>query len=175
MVYEQPLLVIQDETPMYVTMYSIACAYAHSGSLVESFGIKREEIAFTFPAAVCQSFAIELFLKFFFVVDFPEIHSRNDLKKHNVIFKPSGSKGHGYSALWDMISPNYQDQIAQQARVNNQQFRQQLLDIGDDPFVKWRYIHEEDGIHLLPLGMIKGVADAFGYAAEGVMKERRKK
>jgi hypothetical protein len=136
-------------------------------------GETRNEIEFTFPATVCQAFAIELFLKFFLVVDFPEIRGKKDLGKHNVTFKPSGSKGHGYSALWDMIPPNYQEKIAHQTQINKQQFRQQLLDIGDDPFVKWRYVHEEHGIHLLPLGLIKRVADALGYAAEGVMKERR--
>lgn len=159
---------------MYLIMYSIANAYGCSGNLVESHGVARDEIAFTFPATVCQAFAIELLLKFFLVVDFPEICGKKDLRKHNVTFKPPGSKGHGYSALWDMILPSYQDKIAKQARVNKQQFRQQLLAIGDDPFVKWRYVHEEDGIHLLPLGMIKQVADALGYAAESVMKERRK-
>ena len=56
--------------------------------------------------------------------------------------------------------------------MSEQQFRQQLLHIGDDPFVKWRYVHEEHGIHLLPVAAIKQVADALGYTANDVMKAK---
>jgi len=152
--------------PMYRVMYSIACAYGNSGTLIESHGEKVDEIEYIFPAVVCQAFAIELLLKFFFYLDHPEIRGKQDFTKHT---KPSS---HRNSELWDMVRPSYRQEIAQRAKVNEQQFRQQLIDIGDDPFVKWRYVHEQHGIDLLPVDAIKRVADALGYTANDVMKEK---
>lgn len=165
----QPLIVIPDESPMFHSIHMIACTYAHSGTLLERHGDTCSIGAFLFPAVVCQSFAIELFLKFFLVVDHPSIISKEDLVKHNINFKPKGSKGHGYSALWDMIQPHHQTKIAAKAKVGIRGFRQLLLDIGDDPFVQWRYVHEERDMKMLPLELIKQVTDALGYSAQDLM------
>ena len=140
------LVVVNDDTPMYRAIYSIACAYANSGTLIESHGNNLEEIAYIFPSVVCQAFSIELFLKFFFYIDHPKIRGKQDFTEHT---KPGS---HRNSELWDKVQPYYRDKIVHQARMSEQQFRQQLLYIGDDPFVKWRYVHEEHGIHLLQIG-----------------------
>lgn len=160
----QPFVVIQGDEPMYQDMYSNACAYANAGTLIESHGERVDEFAYIFPAVVCQAFAIELFLKFFYYLDHPEIRGKQDFTKHT---KPGS---HLNSGLWDRLQSSYRQKIAQQAKVSEQQFRQQLIDIGDDPFVKWRYVHEHHGIDLLPLGAIKQIAGALGYTANEVMK-----
>jgi hypothetical protein len=161
----QPFVVIHDDEPMYRNMYFIACAYANSGTLIESHGERVNEIEYLFPAVVCQAFAIELFLKFFYYLDHPEIRSKQDFTKQTKL------DTHFNSELWDMLQSSYRQKIAQQAKVNEQQFRQQLMDIGDNPFVKWRYVHEQHGIDLLPLGTIKQVVSALGYTANEVMKQ----
>lgn len=161
----QPFVVIHDDEPMYRSMYFIACAYANSGTLIESRGERIDEIEYIFPAVVCQAFAIELFLKFFYYLDHPEIRGKQDFTKKT---KPGN---HLNSKLWDRLHSSYRQKVAQQAKVNEQQFRQQLMDIGDDPFVKWRYVHEQHGIDLLPVGTIKQIVSALGYTANEVMKQ----
>lgn len=161
----QPFVVIHEDEPMYRDMYFIACAYANAGTLIESHGERIDKFAYIFPAVVCQAFAIELFLKFFYYLDHPEIRGKQDFTKRT---KPGN---HHNSKLWDRLQSSYRQKVAQQAKVNEQQFRQQLIDIGDDPFVKWRYVHEQHGIDLLPIGTIKQIADALGYTANEIMKQ----
>lgn len=66
------LLVPSDDPHDPEALYAIATAYAHAGHIVSAHGNESDQIAFTFPAIVCSSFALELFLKFFQMVDLIE-------------------------------------------------------------------------------------------------------
>lgn len=70
-------------------LYAIATAYAHAGLLVSAAGEQDDPMEMAFPAAVCSSFAIELFLKLFVLLAIP---------------LPAGSKppkfGHHLGDLW---------------------------------------------------------------------------
>lgn len=172
----QPLLVLPDDSPMFESLYAIGCAYGHSAKLIEEYGDRTGAIAFVFPATVCQAFAVELFLKFFLVLDHPSICGRDDLKPHGISLK---KHGHSHSSMWDDVPSNYQAVIATNykaasgALVNAAQFRQKLLEIDDNPFVKWRYVHEEHDWSFLRQDQIQLVVDALRLAAEQQMKNRR--
>ena len=66
------LVLIADESKDYKALYVIATAYAHSGLLISSQGKETVRPEFSFPAIVCSSFAIELFLKFFLMLESTE-------------------------------------------------------------------------------------------------------
>ena len=162
------MLVVQDlETPMFETMFTLACAYNESARLI----LENEDknISFVFPAAMNFAFSIELFLKFFLILDYPEIRSKEDLvgNRINLI------KGHSLSALWDSVGIDYKNEIVSKYQeihkefMSDSKFREFLaLELYDNPFVKWRYVYEEDeGINVLNLDLIKKVNDSLGYSA----------
>ena len=101
---------------------------------------------FIAPAIMCQSFAVELLLKFFLVVDHPAAKSVDDLKTAGV-----NLRCHKYSELFDQLTQATKGKIANTyAAVSGKQtdaagFRNALIAQGDDPFVYWRYIYEKSG------------------------------
>ena len=170
------VIVQDDKTPMYETMYSMACVYAHSSKLINSQVENKEGIGFISPSALCQTFSIELFLKFYLVIDYPEIYCKDDFLKHEV-----NIRGHAYCALWDAIEVKYRKKVVSHFRglhgevVDEQKFREiLLLELGDDPFVKWRYIHEEKGVNFLNIPLFAKVNDALGFSAQEIMNEKTK-
>ncbi|MCX7173436.1 MAG: hypothetical protein NT159_05860 [Proteobacteria bacterium] len=168
------LLLVPGETPLdYRALYAIATAYAHSGLLISSHGEKHDRIEFFFPAIVCSSFAIELFMKFFLMLD--QTNKEPADRKHN--------SGHKLGELWKKINPEHQRLIAgmfgnstatphlNAADRRIELFVEALTDIGDAPFMKWRYAYELGEIGLMSHAAIAKVLDALGHAAEYIMKE----
>jgi hypothetical protein len=167
------LVIIQDEgKSMYETLFSMACAYAHSGNLIEEHTYKQELIDYIFPSVVCNTFAIELFLKFYLIVDNSKAITGKDIKDIKKI-------KHDYSLLWNKIQPHYQEEIIRYYNINNntqyteRAFRQSLIDIGDKAFTKWRYMHEfEDFMTVLEIEKIKKILNALGESAQSIMNKK---
>lgn len=161
---------------MYESIFTFACTYAHSANLIETHGEETDKVAFLFPATVCQAFAIELFLKFFIVVDHPAICCKDDLKDHDISFQ---KLGHSCSKMWDAVPAHHQAEVVKHykersgASISEKQFRERLLEIDDNPFVKWRYVHEENGFSFLRQDQLKLVTNALGYAAQSRMNQIR--
>lgn len=153
-----------------LALHAIATAYARAGLLVSDYGHHREEMAFTFPAVVCSSFALELFLKFFLMVD--------------LIDKGGSSKvsfGHAIFPLWAKVAPPHKALVAgffgHSGSVPNttgvdsrlQSFERALTTLGKQPFVQWRYAHEMSGPQFMSHATISAVVDAFWRAADYVV------
>jgi hypothetical protein len=159
----------------FSALYSIATAYARSGVLLNGHASEDDQITFAFPAMVCSSFAIELFLKFFLTIDNAD---SPDMPQDD-------RKGHYLKKLWERIKPGNQDLIASMFRnhshvpttagltTRKSLFLDALTGIGDAPFIEWRYAYEIKKPTLMSQGAIEEVLDAVGYAAEHVMKERK--
>jgi hypothetical protein len=157
----------------YSALYAIAIAYAHSGLLISEQGKAIDRPEFSFPAIVCSSFAIELFLKFFVAFERAE---RGDVS--------AIGKTHGLPDLWKKISPKNQEIIAGMYRNSSREpsfsapelrieiFLAALNGIGAAPFVKWRYAHELEDVTFMSHASISEVVDALGKAAEYRMKQR---
>lgn len=169
------LLLIPDESQVdYAALYAIATAYAHSGLLISAHGKETDRPEFSFPAVVCASFAIELFLKFFLMLERAE--SEDTSSKHK--------SGHLVGELWKKIRPAHQALIAGMFRNSTgvpllnasvrriELFVEALMHVGEAPFLKWRYAHELVDDTLMSHAAINEVLDALGYAANYVMKER---
>ncbi|WP_150113181.1 hypothetical protein [Methylobacter tundripaludum] len=167
------LVLIPDNSYLdYQALYAIATAYAHSGLVISDHGKKADRPEFSFPAVVCSSFAIELFLKFFLMLE----------KAENAESPEKHESGHHISQLWNKIRPDHQALIAGMLRNKTGEphlnasarrielFLEALSHVGDAPFIKWRYIHELDATTIMSHAAINEVLDALGYAADYVMK-----
>lgn len=158
----------------FAAIYAIATAYAHSGLLISNRGNETNRLEFSFPAIVCSSFAIELFLKFFLMLERAESEEPS--------LKPKS--GHILGQLWKKISPEHQALIAGMFRNKSgvpllnasdrriELFVEALTNLGEKPFVEWRYVHELVEPSLMSHAAINEVLDALGYAADYVMKEK---
>jgi hypothetical protein len=157
------------KTPMFETMFSMACTYSSSSGVLKSKIKEEDKYEFFFPSVVCSAFSIELFLKFFHLIDFPEVFTKNDFNKFNI-----NIRAHTFSVLWDSLNASYKEEIVGQFRRvggfarDANEFRRVLVEeLGDNPFVKWRYIHEEDeGHYWMNLDLVGYVNDAFGHCAQ---------
>lgn len=172
------LVLIPDNSYLdYQALYAIATAYAHSGLVISEHGKKADRPEFSFPAVVCSSFAIELFLKFFLMLE----------KAEDVESPEKHEYGHYISKLWKKIRPDHQTLIAGMFRnktgepllnASDRQielFLEALSHVGgskDSPFMEWRYVHELDATTVMSHAAINEVLDALGYAANFVMKEK---
>ncbi len=81
--------------------------------------------------------------------------------------------GHKYTALFDKISNKHRRDIADQFSVisgkttTEAEFRGILQqELGDDPFVKWRYVYEASSNQFLDIQLLNRVTDAIGKCAE---------
>lgn len=169
------LVVVPGDAHDFHALYAIATAYAHSGTLLNNHAAKTKHFEFAFPAMVCSSFAIELFLKFFLTLG----------NVDNPTLPQDARRGHLLQKLWERIKPDSQDLIASMFRnplhtpvteglaTRKELFHEALTNIGDAPFVEWRYAYEMERPILMSQGAVADILDAVGYAAEYAMKERR--
>lgn len=168
-------LVPDDSKTDYTSIYAVATAYAHSGLMLNEYADKEQAFEFAFPAMVCSSFALELFMKFFLTLGNSENPGGPESSRH----------GHKLGELWARLKPEHQDLIAGMHQNTTGQpftnaldrrkelFLERLEEVGESPFIKWRYVHEVAEPTLMSHGAILKVLDALGHAAEFVMKERR--
>lgn len=170
------LLVPGDSRLDFTALYGIATAYAHAGMIVSDHGHRTKHPEYAFPAVVCSSFAIELFLKFFLMVDRVE---RGDTSQQP-------DRGHTIPSLWSKVTQRHKLLIAGMFKndtgephttgpeIRLQMFEEALAYLGDKPFVQWRYVHELAEHKLMSHEAINLVVDALGYAAAYLVKNARK-
>lgn len=125
-------------------LFKLAEAYVISALNTRETGQSAKNFYLAAPMIMCQSFAVELLLKFFLATDHPSATTVDDLKKDGV-----NLKCHKYSELFDQLLPETKDKIANKfAELSGKQasvkdFRDALIAQGDEPFVDWRYIYEK--------------------------------
>lgn len=153
------------------TLFNLAHAYARAANTSwESIGATGDA-DFAAPAIMCQSFAIELLLKFFLAIDHPLVTTVEELKNTGVKLKC-----HKYSELFDQLLPATKEKIAKSftslsgKRTDTDGFREALIAQGNDPFVNWRYVYETDGFSHFDNQAFLWVMHSLGKAAEA---ERR--
>lgn len=168
-------LIPDDHKTDYVSIYAIANAYAQSGLMLNEYADAEEAIEFAFPAMVCSSFALELFMKFFLTLANAEVAGA----------PPANRRGHELDVLWARLKPAHQDLIAGMHQNKTGQpftnaldrrkefFLEALKDVGESPFIKWRYVHEVAEPTLMSHSAILKVLDALAQAARHLMRELR--
>ncbi len=122
------------------------------------------------PAIMCKSFSIELLLKLFIVYSYPNIKSKDDIDSSGVSLH-----GHKYSVLYDRINHRLRTEIAKLftavlgIETDETKFREKLIEIGDDPFVYWRYVYEK-GESKFNSDLAEKILRALGRAAAESVK-----
>jgi len=151
----------------YQAIFAIAMAYAQSGLVLSDRAHRSHQTEFVFPAVVCSSFSIELFLKAFITYE-------NTEKPQNSREKASG---HTLSGLWEKISLQRRNLIVGMFRnpggrpqenaseTCSKLFAQALDEVGTQPFVKWRYAYEIDGPELMSHAALVELTNALSGAA----------
>jgi phospholipase/lecithinase/hemolysin len=148
------------------TLFNIAHAYARSADNNWATLESTQDPDFAAPAIMCQSFAVELLLKFFLAIDHPTAKTIDELKNAGAQLRC-----HKYSELFDQLTQSTKDKIAgafsrlSGKATNAAAFRKALVAQGDDPFVYWRYIYEE-GLSHFDRVAFNLITDALGKAAE---------
>lgn len=149
------------------TLFNMAHAYARASDASWNQLAATSDADFAGPAIMCQSFAVELLLKFFLAVDHPAATTTDDLKTAGVKLKC-----HRYSELFDQLNVATRAKIAAAysvvagAPVDSDGFRAALVEQGDDPFVYWRYVYESAGVSHFDKHRFDMVTDGLGRAAE---------
>lgn len=149
------------------TLFNIANAYAKIADHSIRAITTEKNADFAAPAIMCQSFAVELLLKFFLAVDHPSTSTTEQLKAAGVKLNC-----HKYDELFDQLQQQTKDKIASAYEnivdrpASAAEFRQALLTQGDDPFVYWRYIYEtQDQVSHFNVQDFLNVLNALGNAA----------
>jgi len=172
-----PLLILQPgENGLDLdALFAMARAYSQAGLLISDYGHHRDEPVFAFPAVVCAGFAIELYLKFFWMLGHVESGAEGNIK----------TIGHKLPELWGRLQEKYHVIIAGMHRNKSGKplddaiemrvslFLKTLNEIGDSPFVKWRYAHELTGIGHMSHAVIQEILNALEQAAIYVMRDRQ--
>lgn len=156
-------------------IFAIAQAYASAGLLISDYGHHREAPVFAFPAVVCAGFAIELYFKFFLMLGYVESGE----------VTVAQTREHKLPKLWEKLQPRHRILIAGMHRnksgkpldttieLRMELFFKALNEIGDSPFVRWRYAHELTDIGHMSHAVIQEVLDALENAAVYMVRERQ--
>ena len=161
---------------IHSVLFNIAHAYERAGRKAWDELTSTKDADFCGPAVMCQTFAIELLLKFFIASDHPHATKFADLSRLGV-----NLRGHDLPDLWDRISVAQRVAIAETwsrmftPALTPQAYREKLTSLGDDPFVRWRYIYESKGDSRLDAELLGRIADSLGKAAERVRKQQSKR
>jgi hypothetical protein len=161
-------------TPLFNTLFTQANFYNQGSQVVLGHGQATNNVGLAAPAILCQSFAIELLLKCFLLLPHQKVQKFGELKALGV-----DVRGHIYSSLFDRIDRRFQGLIAGEfskrsgVATDAAAFRGHLVELGDEPFVIWRYVYEKPQDTYLNLELFGLVADALGVTADQEVKAAR--
>lgn len=166
---KQPLLIISDGDNVN-DIFHIASAYNRAGRLIDDESVKTDDYSFIFPSIVCQSFAIELFLKFFIYFDKKQFELERE-------FSNKSKLGHKFTNLWDKVSDTYKNEIsvhytnASKINTSPNEMRSLLIKVDENSFVTWRYPYENKGFTNMHIDDIKLISDVLHSASYQVIKK----
>lgn len=159
----------------YSALFNMANSYNQAAEMALSSIASTGNADFAGPAIMCRSFAIELLLKFFIAVQYPDKKFK-ELKVAGISLR-----GHTYSSLFDRIEHTVQQAIADTyskqsgTSIDVAGFRDLLIALGDEPFVTWRYIYEAEGTSHLDPRLLASVTRVLGLAAQDIVRAVRSK
>lgn len=166
------LLLVPGDTVDVNAIFSFAVAYADAGILVSDRGHHLQRVELAFPAMVCCSFALELFLKFFIAK-----------QRVDANLRPKWPQSHDIAELWRKVSDSNKNLIAgmfkngtgvpmtQGVQFMRERFEVALNEVGESPFIKWRYAFGLSEGSLMSHQILSEVVDAFGYAAQYLLSQ----
>ncbi|KGM54406.1 hypothetical protein N800_02860 [Lysobacter daejeonensis GH1-9] len=153
--------------PLYQTIYDLAAAFREVGAGSVQSIQKSQNADFFVPAVVNTAFAVELLLKFFIVATNPDL-TYAELKARGL-----HPHGHKYSELWDRLHPKFRGAVLAEYSMLTQagsllpDIPLVLAELGDVPFVDWRYPFEDPAYRELDYGKLEKIAVAMLRVGRG--------
>jgi hypothetical protein len=153
--------------PLYQMIYDLATNFREVGAASLQAIHERQNADFFIPAAVNTAFAVELLLKFFLVSAYPDL-TYSELKARTL-----HPHGHKYLELWDKLHPKFRAAIlAEYSMISRAgsvlpDVRALLEELGDAPFVDWRYPFENSDYRELDYGTLEQLAEAMLRVGKG--------
>lgn len=164
----------ENPRPLYQTIYELAATFREVGASAVQTILHRQNADFFIPAAVNTAFAVELLLKFFIVAANPDL-TYAELKGRGL-----HPHGHKYSELWGRLHPKFRGAILAEYSMLSQagsvlpDIPAVLSELGDAPFVDWRYPFENPTYRELDYGKLELVADAMLRVGQGACRRLAK-
>lgn len=173
---EQMLLALPPRS-LRKTIFGFALAYSSTATLALNSVHASGNADYCAPAIVCQSFAIELLLKFLIINDHPHGKTFQQLKNDGMTFGGVRGRGlHGYTALFDQLSVETKGKLVRAytdisgINTSQEEFGAALVSSGEEPFVKWRYIYEGTSMSNFHPLKIASVLQALGEVASAELQ-----
>jgi hypothetical protein len=158
---------------LYQTIFDLAETYNRVSLVSRNMVSQFNDANFLGPAIVLRSFAAELLLKFLVSVQHPT-------KTYaELVAMGLEMRGHLYSELFNRVAPLVRDRIAQRFESSSgssttaAQFRDRLIEIGDKPFVEWRYPFEDPTHRFFDIELFDVIVDSIGSVAMDEIKKAR--
>lgn len=158
--------------PLYRTLFNLAECYNQSAEITITQIKVKNNADYAAPAIMSRSFSVELLLKFFIVASNLDMLKKPMPEKLNRMLR-----GHKYTELHDKISDRFKKSIAEtySQRTGNsigaQDFRALLVEIGNDPFVGWRYVYESSEHKYIDMKLLALIVDSLGVTAQATVRE----
>ncbi|MFC5569687.1 hypothetical protein ACFPN1_06395 [Lysobacter yangpyeongensis] len=155
-------------------IYDLAATFADIGAGAVQSIVQKQNGDFFVPAAVNTAFAVELLLKFFIVAANPDL-TYAELKAAGL-----HPHGHKYSQLWAGLHPKFRAAILAEYSMLTQagsvlpDIPAVLAELGDAPFIDWRYPFEDTAYRELDYGKLEHVAGAMLRVGRGACRRLAK-
>lgn len=117
------------------------------------------------PAIICQTFAIELLLKFFIVAEHADAADETVFARLGLDLR-----GHRCVTLYERLSADSCSTLeaafaTRRSSTMPTSLRDALVALGDDLFFKWRYVYEGSGPLAMDKALLDCVTDTLGACA----------
>jgi hypothetical protein len=159
--------------PMYKKMFN------HANGLNKGFILLSENIFegkkdgdYIGPSVLCSTLCIEILLKCLQLVKYEDIFTEDDLK--NKCIKVNE---HKYSEIFKRIDDDIKMLVIKtynskyNENIGIEDYKNKLIQVGDDNFIDWRYVYEKDARNL-DMQLQFRLLDSLGETAIQIIKSK---
>lgn len=157
----------ENPRPLYQMIFDLAATFKGVGAAAVQTSIQNQSGDFFIPAVVNTAFAVELLLKFFIVASHPDL-SYAELKARGL-----HPHGHNLRDLWERLHPTFRGAILAEYSMQSRagtllpDIHAVLAELGDAPFVDWRYPFEDQAYREINYGKLDQVAEVMLNVGRG--------
>jgi hypothetical protein len=154
---------------MYRWQYDTAAHYAKAAIVLNKQMDQTGSIDLVLPVIMCQLLAVELLLKSLILRKHPGVFDEDDLRNNKIDIR-----GHHLQALYVGLDESTRSSIDEEFgkpgtnRTSETTFAQLLRELGEQPFVDWRYYYEKSTTMQLRRDAVETVLEVLGKTASRI-------
>ena len=125
------------------------------------------------PSVLCSIFCLELLLKCLQVINEDTAYTKDDLKKKGIIID-----AHKYTDIFDKIDNTLKHKVVEQynrmynSDISENNYRNMLIDVGDNNFIEWRYVYEKNEDKVLNIPLQTKLIDSLGETISIILRQK---